>query len=41
MNSYQRVLSHCSNIAKLFGNDKVYIYTPQEEERFNKMKDRY
>lgn len=41
MNSYQRVLSHCSNIAKLFGNDKVYIYTPQEEEHFNKMKDRY
>lgn len=41
MNSYQRVLSHCSNIAKLFGNDKVYIYTKQEEERFNKMKDRY
>lgn len=41
INSYQRVLSHCSNIAKLFGNDKVYVYTPQEEEHFNKMKDRY
>jgi phosphate:Na+ symporter len=41
MNSYQRVLSHCSNIAKLFGNDKVYVYTKGEEEHFNKMKDRY
>lgn len=41
LNSYQRVFSHCSNIAKLFNNDKVYVYTPNEEEHFNKMKDRY
>ena len=41
INSYERVLSHCSNIAKLFGTDKNYIYTSNEEEHFNKMKDRY
>lgn len=41
INSYQRVLSHCSNIAKLFGTDKVYIYTQKEEEHFSKLKDRY
>ena len=41
LNSYQRVFSHCSNIAKLFNNDKVYVYTSNEEEHFNKMKDRY
>ena len=26
MNSYQRVYSHCSNIAKLYGTDKVYEF---------------
>jgi phosphate:Na+ symporter len=38
---YQRVYAHCSNIAKLFGTDKEYVYTTQEEERFASMRDRY
>lgn len=41
LNCYERVFSHCSNIAKLFGTDKVYVYSTNEEEHFNKMKERY
>ena len=41
LNCYQRVFSHCSNIAKLFGSDKIYVYSQKEEDHFNKMKDRY
>lgn len=41
LNSYQRVNSHCSNIAKLFGTDKEYIYSTSEEEHFASLKDRY
>lgn len=38
---YQRIYSHCSNIAKLFGTDKEYVFSTQEEERFASMKNRY
>lgn len=41
INSYQRVCSHCSNVAKLYGNDKIYIFTDNEEKRFSSLKDRY
>lgn len=41
INSYQRVYSHCSNIAKIYGTDKQYIYTKEEEDRFLSLKDRY
>jgi phosphate uptake regulator len=38
---YQRVYSHCSNIAKLFGTDKEYVYTKNEEEHFASLRNRY
>ena len=38
---YQRIYAHCSNIAKLFGTDKEYVYTKEEEERFATMRNRY
>lgn len=41
INSYQRVCSHCSNIAKLYGTDKVYVFSDNEEKRFSSLKDRY
>lgn len=41
INSYQRIFSHCANIAKLYGTDKQYIYTNEEEARFLSLKDRY
>lgn len=41
MSCYQRVYAHCSNIAKLFGTDKEYVYSSKEEERFASMRDRY
>lgn len=41
VNSYQRVLSHSSNIAKIFGTDKKYTYTEEEEMRFYELKNRY
>lgn len=41
MNCFQRVNSHCSNIAKLFGSDKTYHYEESEEQHFARLKDRY
>ena len=41
MSCYQRIYAHCSNIAKLFGTDKEYVYSTQEEERFAAMRNRY
>lgn len=41
INCYERVYSHCSNIAKLFNTDKVYDYSLDEQKRFETMKDRY
>ncbi|MGM9874284.1 MAG: Na/Pi cotransporter family protein [Bacilli bacterium] len=41
VNSYQRVLSHCANIAKIFGTDKKYTYSEEEEMRFYELKNRY
>ena len=41
VNSYQRVLSHCANIAKIFGTDKTYTYTEEEEMRFYELRNRY
>ena len=38
---YERVYSHCSNIAKLFNNDKVYVYSIEEQQHFDNMKNRY
>lgn len=40
LNAYERVNSHCSNIAKIFGTDKTYNYTT-EEEHFADLKNRY
>src|SRR5574344_481810 len=42
LNSYERVLSHCSNIAKLYGTDKPNDFTPpknttSDDERFKNM----
>ncbi|MDY6093934.1 MAG: Na/Pi cotransporter family protein [Candidatus Enteromonas sp.] len=39
MNSYQRIYSHCSNIAKLYGTDKKYNF--QDETRMENMAYRY
>lgn len=43
LNAYQRVFSHCSNIAKIFGTDKVYVHysVQSEEERFKNLSNRY
>lgn len=41
VNCYERVYSHCSNIAKLFAQDKEYKFSIDEQLRFEKMKDRY
>lgn len=42
VNCYQRVFSHCSNVAKLFNNDKKYTYySTEEQNRFENMKNRY
>lgn len=41
VNSYERVASHCSNIAKIFGTDKVYTISEADEKRFASMADRY
>lgn len=39
--AYTRVFSHCSNICKLFANDKLSNLDNNEQEKFAKMKDRY
>ena len=41
VNAYERVFSHCSNIAKIFGTDKKYFISKEDEERFASMADRY
>lgn len=41
VNCFERVYSHCSNIAKLFNTDKVYVYSVEEQEHFDNMKNRY
>lgn len=41
VNCYERVASHCSNIAKIFGTDKVYTVSEEDEKRFASMADRY
>ena len=41
LNSYERIYSHCSNIAKLFATDKNYRLSVSEEEHFNEMSNRY
>jgi len=41
LNCFERINSHCSNIAKLYGNDKTYGYSVEEAEHFASMKDRY
>lgn len=41
VNCYERVLSHCSNIAKIFGTDKTYSVSKEDEIRFASMADRY
>ncbi len=39
VNSYERVASHCSNIAKIFGTDKTYIADEEDEKRFASIPD--
>lgn len=39
VNSYERVASHCSNIAKIFGTDKTYIVDEEDEKRFASIPD--
>ena len=39
MNSYQRIYSHCSNIAKLYGTDKQYNF--KDETRLENITYRY
>ncbi len=34
VNCYERVASHCSNIAKIYGTDKTYIIDEEDEKRF-------
>lgn len=41
VNCYERVASHCSNVAKIFGTDKVYTVSEEDEKRFASMADRY
>lgn len=41
VNCYERVYSHCSNIAKLFKTDKKYVYSVEEQIHFDNMKNRY
>jgi len=41
VNAYQRVFSHCSDVAKLVARDKVYTLSNEEIEKFNSLKDRY
>ena len=38
---YERVASHCSNIAKIFGTDKTYTLSQEDQDRFASMADRY
>ncbi len=38
---YERVASHCSNIAKIFGTDKTYTLSKEDQDRFASMADRY
>ena len=40
LNCYERVYSHCSNIAKLFGTDKTYSYN-SDEEHLQQLSSRY
>lgn len=41
VNCYERVASHCSNIAKIYGTDKVYKIELEDEKRFAMMEQRY
>lgn len=41
LNCYERVASHCSNIAKIFGTDKDYVISDKEKDRFANMANRY
>ncbi|MCQ2792509.1 MAG: Na/Pi cotransporter family protein [Bacilli bacterium] len=42
LNSYERVYSHCANIAKLFNNDKdLNSYSKKDKTRFTSMSSRY
>lgn len=41
VNCYERVASHCSNIAKIYGTDKVYKVELEDEKRFAMMEQRY
>lgn len=42
LNSYERILAHCSNIAKLFNSDKSSKdYPKSDDELFKKMSERY
>lgn len=41
VNCYERVASHCSNIAKIFGTDKKYTISEEDEKRFASMSERY
>ena len=34
INCYERVASHCSNIAKIFGTDKIYSISQEDEDNF-------
>lgn len=40
INCYERVASHCSNIAKIFGTDKTYIVDEEDEKRFSSIANR-
>lgn len=40
VNCYERVASHCSNIAKIFGTDKTYVIDEEDEKRFSSLMDR-
>ncbi len=37
VNCYERVASHCSNIAKIFGTDKTYVLDEEDKKRFSSL----
>ncbi len=37
INCYERVASHCSNIAKIFGTDKTYVLDEEDKKRFSSL----
>ncbi|MCQ2787215.1 MAG: hypothetical protein MJ199_02310, partial [Bacilli bacterium] len=42
LNSYERVYSHCANIAKLYNNDKdIDRYSKDDKTKFTNMSMRY